>query len=610
MPDIPFPNGLSGVAKLPKTQTLLQNCFNNKAGQIIGRPGILGLAEFAGVEARGGLNWDGALYEVYGNTLYRSEDPDSGVFTTVGTISGSERVFGQAGEPYAVLVVKDDVTYSLGRASSAIPITGVSNVSGIASFEFLGNVTPTVGATVTIAGFVTQTTYNGTGTVTASEDNAIEVDSIAFTGTETVGTLNIVLDEISQNANFEPFNSVTVIQGRFVYTTTSGIGAKFSDLNAPGVIDTFSFVDAASSQDTTNVAINLGDRLYLGGTDTFEPFLNTGALPNPFSPIPGGRVDVGYIGGMLEYNKTFLFIGRDKGQSFGVYSITPGNALKVSNEAVDEILGTYTLAELGEAIPGRIFFHGYDLATFQLRNHSFGYYAGSWFRVDTQFEGVASPWGAGYITQFGGKYYTAFSTLFGAFEEINTDYLNPINKILEFGFKVADNKWFSMSALRFGISQGFNKRINVAITSVESGTGGLAQFNFTPALNTKVAVGQEATIVGYVTNTAYNVTGLISETDGESYIVIASVSFGTDEEVGTFTTPALSSGSVALQTSRNGVDFNDPVFKKLGALGQYAKIARWSGMGGVGRFEGFGKFRIFTSENVTFSADGISADIK
>jgi len=69
-----------------------------------------------------------------------------------------------------------------------------------------------------------------------------------------------------------------------------------------------------------------------------------------------------------------------------------------------------------------------------------------------------------------------------------------------------------------------------SITSV-SDSSGVARFNFSapPTL----FVGQEVTISGYVTNTDYNVTGVITAT-GAGFLEISSVVFGTDEAGGSF----------------------------------------------------------------------------
>ena len=69
-----------------------------------------------------------------------------------------------------------------------------------------------------------------------------------------------------------------------------------------------------------------------------------------------------------------------------------------------------------------------------------------------------------------------------------------------------------------------------SITSV-SDSSGVARFNFSapPTL----FVGQELTLSGYVTNTDYNVTGVITAT-GAGFFEISSVAFGTDEAGGAF----------------------------------------------------------------------------
>lgn len=74
-----------------------------------------------------------------------------------------------------------------------------------------------------------------------------------------------------------------------------------------------------------------------------------------------------------------------------------------------------------------------------------------------------------------------------------------------------------------------------AITSVTD-SGGIARFNFTapPTL----FVNQKVTIIGFVTNTGYNVTGTISAT-GAGFFEIQTIPFGTDEAVGSFSSDSI-----------------------------------------------------------------------
>jgi len=176
------------------------------------------------------------------------------------------------------------------------------------------------------------------------------------------------LDELVliTDVDFEPSVDVAHINGRFVYIPSDGSPAFFSDVGAAGDVDDLSFFDAEELPDNNNAVFNGKNTLYICGTDSIELFRDTGASPVPFQRVSGARILNGFIGGLLEYNNTSLFIGREKGQDRGIYSISSGAAPKISNEAVDEILETYTIAELGTAITGRLKHNGNDIATFRL----------------------------------------------------------------------------------------------------------------------------------------------------------------------------------------------------------------------------------------------------
>lgn len=78
----------------------------------------------------------------------------------------------------------------------------------------------------------------------------------------------------------------------------------------------------------------------------------------------------------------------------------------------------------------------------------------------------------------------------------------------------------------------------IGVTGINSVTdsSGVARFNYTVGPTT--FVDQTVTISGFVTNTAYNVTGKITAT-GIGFLEIASVDFGTDEGVGSFVSDSI-----------------------------------------------------------------------
>lgn len=261
---------------------------------------------------------------------------------------------------------------------------------------------------------------------------------------------------ISGNANFVPTNDIAHMNGRFIYIPTDGSPAFFSDVGAAGTVQPLSFFDAEELPDDNNAVFNGKNTLFITGTDSIELFRDTGASPVPYIRITGSRILNGFIGGLLEYNNTFLLVGREKGQNFGIYSIVQGGAAKLSNEAVDEILSTYTIDELKETLTGRLKHNGNDIATFRLPRDSFAFFGGNWFSLDTIRDDVSRPWSAGFITQFDGAYFSAFDDSFGKFADVNTDYGERVTRIIRTAVAQEDGEDFSFQQLELGISQGFN----------------------------------------------------------------------------------------------------------------------------------------------------------
>lgn len=266
-----------------------------------------------------------------------------------------------------------------------------------------------------------------------------------------------VLTDTSGEPNFKSWVDVCHINGRFIYIPFDGTPARFSDVGAGEIIQALSFFDAEELPDKNNGCFATPSNvLAIMGTDSIEFFRDSGATPNPFLRVNGARIANGFIGGLLEYNQTFLFIGREKDQDFGIYAIAQGVAPKISNQGIDLILSTYTISELAEVIPGRIKWRGFDIATFKLRRDSFGYFGGEWFLLDTVFNEVSSPWGGGFIAQFEGNYYTAFDDKIGRFENIATDYGNRITRRILTGIEEENGDFMTFQKVQLGISQGFN----------------------------------------------------------------------------------------------------------------------------------------------------------
>jgi hypothetical protein len=247
--------------------------------------------------------------------------------------------------------------------------------------------------------------------------------------------------------------SVTHMNGRFIFVPSDGSPAFFSDVGAADTIQSGSFFDAEELPDKNTVCFNFRNILYIGGTDSFELFQDSGVGTVPYVRL-NARIDYGFVGGILQYGDTFIFVGREKDQDIGIYAIDRGKAVKLSNELIDTILIDYTPTQLANINSNRLKWIGYDIATFKLPSDSFGFYKGNWFTLTTQVDNEAEPWEADFITQFDLKYYVAHDDKIGVFEDIPTDFGNSFEGTIDLGFE--EDGYFTVNSLTLNISQGFN----------------------------------------------------------------------------------------------------------------------------------------------------------
>jgi len=367
------------------------------------------------------------------------------------------------------------------------------------------------------------------GTVAGSDDIRVAigfVNAVIVVKNGAIYTLDTsdVLVDISGNANMVSCVDVCHINSRFVYIPASGDPAFFSDVGAAGTIDALSFFDAEELPDKNTTCFIIKSTLYIGGADSFELFRDTGAVPNPFTRVTGARIQNGFIGGLLQYADTYLFVGNEIDQDSGIYAIGSGKAEKISNHAVDKILTDHTPTELSQAIASRFKWRGYDIATFTLRGASLGFIGGNWFELETFIGGISRNWGGGFITEINNKYYTAKDDKIGVLADVNTDYGNPLTRDILVAFTQEDGEYITCQSVSLGLSQGYNAN----------------------------------------------------------------------------------AGSVAIQLSRDGVTFGDPLYRDVGVLGEYNSRLTWRYAGGLGTYENFVAIRITTTENINFSCDSLS----
>ena len=177
--------------------------------------------------------------------------------------------------------------------------------------------------------------FTTVGTISGVEDIVVSIDFVHAViivkgGNGYTLDFSDVLTQIT-DPNFKPSDSVAVMNGRFIYIPSDGSPAIFSDVGNGASIQSTSTFEAEELPDKNTVAVNLNNILFIGGTDSFEPFRDVDLTPLlPYARL-NGRVSYGYIGGLIEHSNTFLFVGREKDQDVGIYAIDQGTATVFSS---------------------------------------------------------------------------------------------------------------------------------------------------------------------------------------------------------------------------------------------------------------------------------------
>jgi hypothetical protein len=181
----------------------------------------------------------------------------------------------------------------------------------------------------------TLATIAGTGRCTLRSDGnelvIVSNDGVAYSwdgSTLSTGT-----------TNFDSPTSCAIINSQFIYPAQ---GAKFwmADPDTPLTINGLNFANADSNPDDLVRPYDFSDRVYMMGTETIEPWYNSGTGNPPLDPIQGGAIPVG-LGAKFSVsnNDNFMyFLGDDN----TVYRLVGSNAQRISDISLANEIESYT----------------------------------------------------------------------------------------------------------------------------------------------------------------------------------------------------------------------------------------------------------------------------
>jgi hypothetical protein len=222
--------------------------------------------------ARGGINWNGALYRVMGPFLVRIDA--HGTVTTIGNV-------GDDGKP---------VTFDYSFDQLAIASCG--NLYYSNGTTLVQNVDPDLGTVV----------------------DFVWVDGYFFT-----------------------------TDGEFLVVT---------ELNDPLAVNPLKYASSEADPDPVVALLKVRNEVGVLNRFTIEVFDNVGGVGFPFQRIEGAQIMKGCVGthACCIYQEAMAFLGGGRNEAPGIYVGVNATAQKVSTREVDEILATYTEAQLATAV--------------------------------------------------------------------------------------------------------------------------------------------------------------------------------------------------------------------------------------------------------------------
>lgn len=234
-----------------------------------------------------------------------------------------------------------------------------------------------------------------------------------------------VLSEIT-DPSFKPSILVTYDSGRFVFVPYNGDPFFWSLLQDPTNILAVNFADAEEFPDLNKAVAYRRKQIYVGGGRSFERIQYNASL-DTYATINGATSSVGYIGGMVGYGETFLFIGTGVNGGFGIYGMSE-IADPISNPAVDEILGEYTADDLNNCLAASFKWEGKEFALFYLPNHTLCFY-GDWAIWHSGNDITINTWSVRYFQFCYGYIFTGDfeSAAIGYITDGNEEYDEPID---------------------------------------------------------------------------------------------------------------------------------------------------------------------------------------
>lgn len=280
--------------------------------------------------------------------------------------------------------------------------------------------------------------------------------------------------------DYIPSSSVDFIDGRHVFVPTDGSPAFYSEIDQAGNINPLNSFDAEELPDLNKVTINVSNSLYIGGGESFEIYRSTGDVNFPFQRRDGARIDVGYVSGIERYLSSFMFIGRNRDQSYAIHLMVQGATEKVSNEIVDELLNReYTKTELQDANSFSFKWLGHQFVGWNLARHTIVYTGGGFVFFDSNLDNtIEGPWRGRNVAFAHGFYLVGDNktTNIGLLDESQSEYGEDIEHEIRSYVRSGKGSYFSLSEMVLDCLTGYGPK-SIGLSLSKDGRG-FTKYNY------------------------------------------------------------------------------------------------------------------------------------
>ena len=134
------------------------------------------------------------------------------------------------------------------------------------------------------------------------------------------------------------------------WMTTDGEFLVVTELSNPLAVNPLKYGSSEADPDPINALVRLRNEAYAINRHTIEVFDNVGGDLFPFARIDGAQIQKGAIGTFAAciFDEQLAFLGSGRNEAPSIYLGSNATATPIATQDIDELLATYTEAQLAE----------------------------------------------------------------------------------------------------------------------------------------------------------------------------------------------------------------------------------------------------------------------